>query len=313
MKNSLPIDDPFKMDRRMSLVAMFIFSLPAIIVFNFAFTMSLWLLIPAFCCLGIPLVCFLGYWRHRREQLEFLRDRWNEDDVRKIMAENESKLRHTETYKLLIPQGTATTTLPRSVSLGLRLLYPLLSVAGRRYRLARSIDSQTTHGVYLAIWSVAIPFLGFVTFSTIQSQKGLFDIIVSVFMLSVVCAIWGVYFIQGCRVISLLRHGHVTCGVSRSHYLTGNFFQFNDKNGNMHWKYLPYDTTKKPKKITVLYDPRKPTRCLILDELVHMKQIQITETGGFLIDFQQIQPIFIALGIWIAYGGFFLSFWLQKK
>lgn len=312
MKNHFPVDDIWKSGRIASLVGAVIFSFPAYICTTIALRDQIWMLFwAAFFCLVAVVICIWGYLRQRKEFCEFLQYDWSEEKVQKIMTENAEILRNARTDYLLISPETI--TIPRSVSLELRLMFLFALVTFQRYNVGRRGEGPISNGFALFIIYTGLIFVGTALLLADWRQDIAEKVCCVLLIFSPYFILWLIWFLKGCRVISLLRHGHVTCGVSRSHYLTGNFFQFNDENGNMHWKYLPYDTTKKPKKITVLYDPRKPSRCLMLDELVRMKQVQITENGGFRIDFQQIQPIFIAIGIWIAYGGFFLSFWLQKK
>ena len=278
----LPYNDD-KESRRMSLIFAVVFTVPTFVFFYAAFHQTLLFLFFALLCGAISVFCFYGFIVRLKEYLNFRRDVWKEEKVQKIMAENEEILKKAGTAYWLISEEIS----PRSLSLGLRLAFLLALLPKQRYFVKRG-DGLFAYGMLLFLQYAGLSFLGTVLQS--DSWRSLEDKWIATLMFVFFFIYWAKSFIQGWRTIHLLRFGKVTGGLVRSHDLTGVFFQYCDTFRNTHWHKIPYSLHKNKKKVTVLFDANKPDKSLILDELVWLKQVRLTENGAIRLARDQLLP-----------------------
>lgn len=286
----LPHDDD-RGSRVMTLVFAVIFAVPAYIFFYASFHQSLWFLIFAFLSSAVSLLCFYSFLIRLKEYRNFRKKVWKEEKVRKIMAENEKILQNAGTAYWLIPEETT----PRSLSLGLKLAFLLALLPKQRF-FAKKGDRWFSYGMLLFLQYTCLVMLG--TALQSNSWRSMVDKWIAALMFGIFVIYWAISFFQGWRTIHLLQSGKVTGGLVCNHDLTGKFFQYFDTDGNTFWHYIPHDLFKNKKRVTILFDAQLPNKGLILDELVSLKQIRLTENGVIRLAKYQFLPILMAVVLW---------------
>lgn len=292
----LPQNDD-KESRMMSLIFAVIFSIPAFILFYAAFHQTLWLLIFAFLCSAVSMMCFYGFLIRLKAQRRFQQNIWNEEKVRKMMEENENILRKAQRESRWIPEGMT----PRYVSLGLRLAL-LLALVPQQRSFVKKGDGLAAYGVLLFLQYISLAFLGtaLVRYDLWSPNSGIAEKGIAFGMFCLFFIFWSRNFLQGWRTLHLLQCGQETVGLVRRHNLTGDFYQYFDTNGNTFWKDYPYSLFPNKKKVTILFDAHEPCKSIILDELIQLKQISLTAPGVIRLARYQIFPILMATILWIA-------------
>lgn len=287
-KNRLPVNQSDQLVRFCGPFLSLPFFYLTYMFFYVAFHQLLCFLVFALFALAISCFVFFGSLNLTREYLDFKKNVWKESTVRHIMEQDRNILKKSGTRHCLIQP----TDISRSVSFGLCFAVLLTLVPYQRFWAnSKYGNNSLINGFQIFIMYTVFLFLGMGMYQN-HETKDLADAFI-IFLIPFF--IWGRSFFLGWRMISLLRHGKVASGIIRNHKMTGCFFQFFDENGNAYWNNCSHFISTKQSKVTVLYDPRNPSKSLILEELTQLQQIQITKNSGFRLAPKQILPILLAM------------------
>lgn len=297
----LPYNDD-RENRIMCLIFGIIFLFPTLlffycIFFSSVFCQRLQFLLFGLLCGSMSVCALCGFFIQMKDYWHFQSEVWKEEKVMEIMKENEKLLEKAGTaYYLILPGETQ----PRSLSLGLILAF-LLAHLPKQRRMAHGYDNSFSYGMMLFVLYAALGFFGKGLLHAMDpaSKCDMVDKLGVTFMFSILFFLWTTSFIQGWRTLHLLRVGKVTGGIVRNHPLTGVFFQYYDEFGNVYWHHLPYSLYKNKKKVTILFDAKRPEKSLILDELLWLKQVRLMKNGKIQLPGWQLYPLLFA-GIVLA-------------
>ncbi|MDO4629255.1 MAG: hypothetical protein Q4C70_08750 [Planctomycetia bacterium] len=302
-KKRLPVNQIHKVARYWGPIWAFPFFTLACVIFYNAPHEPFYVWVSGIVALAISGFFFFGSLILTRKYLRFKKNVWKESTVRQVMEQDRCVLKKSETMCSLLPP----TDVPRSVSLGLRLALLLALIPYQRFWANFKIGNNgILFGFLIYIFYLTFRYFGVgMCESAIHYDRD--GMVLCFVFLLVLFFIWGKSFFLGWRTIHLLRRGKVTNGIIRNHKMTGCFFQFFDENGNAYWNNCSHFISTKQSKVTVLYDPRNPSKSLILEELTQLQQIQITKNSGFRLAPKQILSILLAVAMAVCVSYCFRS------
>ena len=258
----------------------------AAVIFYRSVTLAGWgFILLGFVPFLLGALCIISFVRQYREQKDFVKNDW-EKKVHKAMKEDAlASLSPTELMNELAQT-------PRSISFltCFAFLLTLLPFCGgpstHRDNLHISLNElplplgQCAGLVFYWLFLLTPASMIYLLCFT-DTEKFSFVVLFSlIFFLSLALVPGMIAFGKGWRILHLLRCGKATTGILRSHWVTGEFYQYLDEAGQPQWGPLSVIyKVKDGRRVTVLFDPRAPRKSLVLDHLIQEKKIYIDEKG----------------------------------